>query len=360
MKDRGASLAAAAIDVCTLFGEFLLPPPHEHDVNQATPTRAFVVNRQAGLEVCSLLDLTRYMALPGEVQVQIMSLLHVGLSAGHCSAVRLRLSCESGQLVRRLLELLKGLAAAGGVGDGAGDEQTGTAGQQHTGDLIQLLSRVLGMVCSAGVGVDELKGILHELRAPSASTLPLLGALSVMVRSDRSCNTRKEDSRNHPDMIEDIFDFGGDGAGLVLPVVHWPFAQEYQIAAWVRVEQPAGLGFRPKLGTATAKAHLVTLTTEMGAGIDYFIQVIQLHFRVLVSHVFFFFCSNRLLHQNLRRVLRNQSNHTHHAPSTSLSTAVPYQVHMHGVRGEFFGRNFRGDQCQHRPRRRSFRPQSIK
>lgn len=280
MKDRGASLGG--IDVCTLFREFLRPPPHEHDVKQATPTRAFVVNHQAGLEVCSLLDSTRFMALPGEVQLHIMSLLHEGLSGGHCSAVRLRLSCESGQLVRCLLELLKGLSAAWGAGDGAGDEQTGTAGQQHTGDLIQVLSRVLGMVCSASVGVDELKGFLHELRAPSASTLPLLGALSMMVRSDRSCNsTRKEDSRNHPDMIEDIFDFGGDGAGLVLPVAHWPFAQEYQIAAWVRVEQPAGLGPRAKLGMATAKAHLVTFTTEMGAGIDYYIQVIL------------FFCSNR-------------------------------------------------------------------
>lgn len=278
MEGQGALLAD--VDVYTLFGEFLVPPPHEGDVTQATQTRVFVVNRQAGLEVCSLLDATRFMALSGDAQLQIVSLLDVGLSAGHCSAVRLRLSCESGQLVRRLLELLKVLPAAG-----PGNEQTRTAGQQNTGDLMQVLSRVFGMVCSTGVGVDELKGLLHELRVPSASTLPLLGALPVMVRSGKSCNTWKEDSGNREavmgvdssgEAIESIFDFGGDGAGLVLPVAHWPFAQEYQIAAWVRVEQSAGLASRAKLGTAAAKAHLVTFTTETGAGVDYYIQVVRL------------------------------------------------------------------------------------
>lgn len=269
----GQRTSLTDVDVYTLFGEFLVPPPHEDDVNQATQQtrRAFVVNRQAGLEVYSLLDSTRFMALPGEVQMHIMSLLEEGLCAGHRSAIRLRLSCESGRWVERLLELLKCLAAAG-----AGDEETQTAGQQHTSDLIQVLSRVLGVVFSAGVGVDDLKRMLHELRTPSSSTLPLLGALSVIAPSHRCCNTCKEDSGNHTDMIEGIFDYGGDGAGLVLPVAHWPFAQEYQIAVWFRVEQPAESGSPAKLGMAkTKRAHLVTFTTEMGAGVDYFIQVIR-------------------------------------------------------------------------------------
>lgn len=271
MEDNGTLLAGS--DVYALFGEFLVPLPHENDIYEGT----FVVNRQAGHRLCSLLKGTSFFALSGDVQLQMVSLLDIGLRAGLCSAVRLRLSCEGGQLIGRLVELLKDLIAR--VGDGGSGSPTA---EQDSG-LSELVGRVLGMVCSAGIGVDDLKGLLHELRVPSALTPPLLSALSVMARSNRSC-PRMHSSGNRGETvdhycckaIESIFDFGGNGAGLVLPVAHWPFLQEYQLAAWVRVEQsaafPAG---GAKLGTATTRAHLVTFTTEMGAGVDYYIQVIR-------------------------------------------------------------------------------------
>lgn len=265
MEGNGTLLAGS--NVSALFGEFLVPLPHESGVNKGT----FVVNQQAGRRLCCLLQGTRFFALAGDVQLQMISLLDVGLSAGHCSAVRLRLSCEGGELIELLVELLKGLTARGGGGGGS------SAAEQNSG-LIEVVGRVLGMVCSAGIGVHELKRLLRELRVPSALTPPLLGALSVMTGSDGSV-TRMQSSGNREETVdhyyycceamESMFDFGGDGAGLVLPVAHWPFPQEYQLVAWVRVDQSAAL---PAGG---AKLHLVTFQTEMGAGVDYYIQVIH-------------------------------------------------------------------------------------
>lgn len=261
-EDIGTLLAGRGVSA--LFGELLVPLPHENDVHD----RAFVVNRQAGRRLCCLLEGTRFFALAGDVQLQMVSLLDAGLNAGHCSAVRLRLSCEDGQLIECLVELLKGLIARVG-GDGASFTPAEDNG------LIEVVGRVLGKVCSAGIRVDELKRLLQELRMPSALTPPLLGALSVMARSDGS-NTRRQSSGICEEPMESMFDFGGDGAGLVLPVAHWPFPQEYQLVAWVRVEQSAtSTAGGAKLKTAATRAHLITFTTEMGAGVDYYIQVLR-------------------------------------------------------------------------------------
>lgn len=269
MEGNGTLLTGS--DVYALFGELLAPPPHENVVYEGT----FVVNRQAGRRLCCVLQRDTFCSLSGDVQLQIMSLLDAGLNAGHCSAVRLRLGCEGGQLIGRLVELLKGLTAR--VADG----RSPTA-EQDSG-LIEVIGRALGKVCSAGMRVDELKGFLHGLRAPSALTPPLLSALSVMARRDGS-HTRMQSSGNREETadifrcetIESMFDFGGDGAGLVLPVTRWPFPEEYQLVVWVRVEHsaafPAG---DAQLRTGKTRAHLVTFTTEMGAGVDYYIQVIR-------------------------------------------------------------------------------------
>lgn len=260
-------------DVLTLFGELLVPSPFDEDgVDRA---RSFVVNRRAGLSLCSALERNRFFALAGDVQLSIVSKLLKGLRAGHCSTVRLRLSCKNGKLIGSLLGLLKGLtdATTGGPAAGGGDEHR-SAGQHETGDLIQILGKVLGLVCSAGVEVDELKDILRELRVPSALTPPLLDALAVMARG--SSNTGAGRSGNHEALMRhgaggampNLFDFGGDGAGLVLPVGQWPFAQEYQIVAWIRMEEQSAASRR-------TKAHLVTFKTARGAGADYYIQVLR-------------------------------------------------------------------------------------
>lgn len=263
-----------SLDVCALFDELLASSP---STNSSAQTRAFIVNRQAGRYLCRLLDSTRFLALSPEVQLQVMLLLDAGLSAGYFSVVRLRLSCDSGYLVQKLLELLRSLAATSAttVPAVASDDQccrSSAARGEDACDLVRLLARILGMVCFAGIEIDELKAVLRELRVPSRSTPPLLDALSVMSRSRKREVAIAGDGR----AARSIFDFGGDGAGLVLPVAHWPFHQEYQIVTWVRVEPSAATGSTGSPGTsetATGKAHLVTCTTDTGAGVDYYIQV---------------------------------------------------------------------------------------
>ncbi|CAN0282628.1 unnamed protein product, partial [Ectocarpus sp. 4 AP-2014] len=159
----------------TIFGDLLVPPPYheEGDPAKATQARTFVVNRRAGHALCSLLEASTFMALPGDIQRQVMILLEAGLSSGHCSVVRLRLSCEGGQLVRRVLGLLRGLPATSAHAE---DSPTAAGEQQDQASVIGVLGHVLGMVCSAGIGVNELKSLLHELRVPSLLTPPILDA----------------------------------------------------------------------------------------------------------------------------------------------------------------------------------------
>lgn len=269
MEFRDSNADAA---VCNLFGGLLVPPPDRNDVHEATASsslrpqqRAFVVNRRAGRELCLRLQPDKFMAAPGAMQTRILSLMDEGLRAGLCSVIRLRLSCESSQMVWCLLELLKGLTCG-----------TDIEPHQNTDKsrLIELLSRVLGMVCSAGLEVDELKGLLRELREPSAMTQPLVAALAVMTQRDTDSKKKSFAAGGtlRCPAVQSIFNFDGEGAGLVLPNVRWPFAQEYQMVCWVRVEQPARSASVGVHGTKR-RAHLVTLTTQMGAGVDYYLEV---------------------------------------------------------------------------------------
>lgn len=261
MESRDSAVDA---DVCNLFGGLLVPPPDGNDALEGAlrpEERAFVVNRRAGRDLCLQLQPNNFMALSGAIQARILSLMDEGLRAGLCSVIRLRLSCESSQIVWCLLELLKELTCRTDVETNRYTEKRG---------LIDALSRVVGMVCSAGLEVDELKGLLRELREPSAMTQPLVAALAVMTRRDSASNN-KSGALKCP-AVQSIFNFDGEGAGLVLPTVRWPFAQEYQILSWVRVEQPAASASVGVHG-AKRRVHLVTLTTQMGAGVDYYLEV---------------------------------------------------------------------------------------
>lgn len=270
MESRDLAVDA---DVGNLFGRLLIPPPNANDACEGTSSasrhpqqRAFVVNRPAGRDLCYILQPDKFMSFSAAMQSRILCLMDEGLSAGLCSVIRLRLSCESNQVVWCLLDLLKALTCRI---DAKNSRRTETSG------LVEVLSGVLGMVCSAGLEVDELKGLLRELRLPSAMTQPLVAALTVMMQRDTASNmkTFAATSALKCPAVQSIFNFDGDGAGLVLPTIaRWPFALEYQIVFWVRVEQPARslpLGVQ---GTKR-RAHLITLTTQMGAGVDYYLEV---------------------------------------------------------------------------------------
>ncbi|CAM9119961.1 unnamed protein product, partial [Sphacelaria rigidula] len=168
-------------------------------------------------------------------------------------------------LVWRLLRLLKDLVIAS---------------ERHSGgqEVIRLLARVIGVVTSARVEVDELKWILRELRVPSGLTLPLATALATIAPGgDIFCDPRvagADQGRSCSATVRSVFNFDGEGAGLVFPEMDWPFAQEYQIALWLRVESPA------RSETTVTRAHLLTLATHSGAGVDYYLEGSRLFVKV--------------------------------------------------------------------------------
>lgn len=255
----------------SLFRGLLVPSPTVEDVQNIVveprfhAPRNFVVNTSAGHDLCAQLEPHTFTALSVSMQARILALMEVGLSAGVCSAVRLRLACESESehpsLVWRLLVLLEEMSNKR-VGD----------------DAPQVLGRVLGMVCSAGIDVGELKWILREVRVSSAVINPHLLALKNMVTDSSSRGGAHFDwdestSGRSPLTVHSMFNFDGAGSGLVLPDMDWPFAQEYQIALWLRVEHCAGLASIAGGGSVTRRAHLVTFATYGGAGVDYYFEV---------------------------------------------------------------------------------------
>lgn len=273
---------AAASD---LFKELLNPPPTAEDVRHLVEESgrlmtlkdlrnvkprcgippSFVVSRRAARELCAQLEPDVFTTLSHPFQMRILVLMDIGLAAGVCSAVRLRLGCESNteqvSLVRRLLDLLKKVATR------AGEE-----------GMTQIIGRVLRVVCYARVKVDELKWILQELCSPSATTKPLLfalGASQADINDDVEIYCRSTTTGHLPRLptVRSIFNFDGVGSGLVLPEMPWPFAQEYQFSFWVRLEQECDLMSDTTNESATRRAHLVAFATRGGAGVDYFLEV---------------------------------------------------------------------------------------
>lgn len=281
MRSSGDDLAAS-----NLFSKLLCPPPAPEDVRDMMERaqyrdeyprdlrtgaeessfrvhRAFVVNYVAAKELCVQLEPSTFKVLPLSLQSRILMLVETGLAAGICSAVRLRLGCEHSpgdpSLVWRLLQLLEEFSRS--------DREDAT--RMH---VIQMLGRILRVVCTVGINVPELKWILRQLQVASAATEPLLLALGTSlpdVSDDRMLARRGAKRRHTP---RSIFNFDGTGSGLIIPMTRWSFAQEYQTAFWLRVEKYPGRSNGDADGNSRG-AHLVTFNTDSGAGVDFYFEV---------------------------------------------------------------------------------------
>lgn len=275
-------------NACTLFAALLVPPPTAEDVRailaQSRPeiSWSFVADFSAARDLCAQLEPLTFTALSELMQLRILTLMEAGLACGMSSVLRLRIGCESESehpsirwfgdesrsrrhtLVWRLLALLRKLA-----------EKSNSDGDRQ--GLMRILGRVIGMVCSTGIKVNELKWILREIREPSAATKSLLTALSIMVSSGSSRDDENVFSRGPtitcPTVVRSVFNFDGAGSGLVLPEMQWPFAQEYQVALWLRVDEHAGLASNVTNEACSRRAHVFTLVTHFGAGVDYYLEV---------------------------------------------------------------------------------------
>lgn len=87
--------------------------------------------------------------------------------------------------------------------------------------------RLLGIVCGTGILPTEAKRLLSLLKEPSALSVSLLQSLKTMMKLDdvvaKAC----------PGCF---FNFGGVGSELICTDLAFPFAREYQIMCWFRIE----------------------------------------------------------------------------------------------------------------------------
>ncbi|CAM9208865.1 unnamed protein product [Discosporangium mesarthrocarpum] len=272
--------------VAKLFERFLIPPPAREYVNILATYKglgfpvpqpcAFVVNECSGRALMRILDPSVFLSLPLSVQVRVIGVVEAGLRAGLYSIIRLRLSCEGGNKILRgaFHDTLPGklIPLLHQVGEMKSDQRLWREG------LLDLLGRVLGRVCRAGLKVSELKAVLKSLSKPSDLLEPLLTSMTLMLDS--------QPGAQHGDVgglgkatVKRIFSFGGEGSGLFLPEMTWPFPHEYQIAFLLRVENFRAAS-QQILGEGSTEAHLVTLMTEDGAGIDVILKASRLCFIV--------------------------------------------------------------------------------
>lgn len=250
-----------------LFKEILSPCLDAGDVREIvqgsrciSTAYTFVVNPKAAQNLCVQLEPHTFTALSSSMQFRILTLMDVGLGCGICSAVRLRLGCESNpqsrSLLWRLLDLLE--VAVVNLED----------------DTRGALSRIIRAVCCTGIELNELKRVLGKLRIPSAQTRPLLVALGATVRGVDDRGRADRELSGASQTIGSFFNFDGIGSGLLLPDISWPFAHEYQVVFWLRIEQWTRWCTEIADKTTTGRrAHLATFATNAGAGVDYYLEV---------------------------------------------------------------------------------------
>ncbi|CAM9106363.1 unnamed protein product [Choristocarpus tenellus] len=272
--------------ISNLLGTLMLPPQTREDVGKlqlehpsnlsgSSFCAKFVADESDGEALVALLDRSTFLNFAHSVQSRVLALVEERLRGGLYSVIRFRLSCErrnasdwntcTSMLSERLMSLLHHFS---GVVDY----------QNHDKETIMdRLGKIMGMVLSAAVEVCELKALLKGLHEPSALTSPLLTAMKLMTDEEHNMEVEKGRFLSGA-AVKHMFCFGGEGSGLALPRMMWPFPHEYQMCFLLRVEIFPGLCGSTSTQQKPAQAHLVTLLTEDGAGIDVVLEGSRLCF----------------------------------------------------------------------------------
>lgn len=93
--------------------------------------------------------------------------------------------------------------------------------------VLKRLVRLIGIVSTSGIAPREMKVLLSMLRSPSPLSVPILQSLKAMTKSDDGIVKAAPSC---------FFNFNGLGSGLFSAPYNFPFAREYQLCAWVRLD----------------------------------------------------------------------------------------------------------------------------
>jgi hypothetical protein len=262
-------------EVASLFRNLVVPRLQAADVarinadSSAVHAGAFrlTVAHQAESELLQALSAG---TLSASLQ-PLLAVLGVLLSIDDCAIVRLLHSCDSSggdALPRALLRIL-------------------TSSAPCAPSTQQLLGKLIGRACAPGMQSALLVDLLTELQQPGAPVQALLSALKYAAGGERLEERRHsihDDSSSQATELPDFFSFTGPGSSMQLQDTQWLFPSEYQIAVWLRfvrfpdeivAENSSSSSSSSSSNTSSAqeaKAHIITLLTAAGAGIDVYVQ----------------------------------------------------------------------------------------
>jgi len=123
--------------------------------------------------------------------------------------------------------------------------------------------RLLGIVSGAGISVIDLKEYLSLLRFPTLLSLSLLQSLKTMIKQN---NTVTKACPYY------FFNFGGYGAGIHSLPTPFPFAKEYHLFTWFRVESFKDNSNNINNIESNWKQHIMSVINSTGQGIDIYLE----------------------------------------------------------------------------------------
>jgi hypothetical protein len=257
--------------VATVFHDLVVPPLQAADVSRiaADPSavHAGAFRLAPGHAQSELMRALNFETL-GPSLPPLLAVLSVLLSIDDCATVRLLRNCDKlggDALPRALLRIL-------------------TSSAQSAPNTQQLLGKLIGKPCAPGMTPALLTDLLLQLQQPGAPVEALLCALTHAAGGERVAERRLsiyDDSSSQPTELPAFFSLTGLGSSMQLLQMQWPLLSEYQIAVWVRLvrfpdeivtSQCSSSSSSSVHNAQAAKAHILTLLTAAGAGIDVYVQ----------------------------------------------------------------------------------------
>jgi hypothetical protein len=262
MEKYSAMSVEAAVS--QILGDLIHPPIHVNSESVLEIPSDYYIRMQGGLEVYAVLDDIAQFCAASELLINCFLETLCIVLRNEYDAIRLRSIETSGSvqssvttcLPARILALLGACIEPRSLSDGT----------------MKRLIRLFQLVAPVSITPSELHDYLRLLKKPTNLTLSLLQGLETTMDPRTS-------AKAFPDAV---FNFWGDGAGVNIPGVAFPFVKEMQVDFYFRVELNAHDEARD---THRTKQCLVTMLDLLDQGVEISVEERQVCVRISSSPI---------------------------------------------------------------------------
>ena len=261
--ERYSALSVEAA-VSQILGDLIHPPIRVNGESVLEIPSDYRFKLQGGLEVYAVLDDIEQFCAASELLINCFLETLCIVLRNEYDAIRLRSVETSGSvqssvttcLPARILALLGACIEPRSLSDG----------------IMKRLIRLFQLVAPVSITPSELHDYLRLLKKPTNLSLSLLQGLETITDPRTSVKA-------FPDAV---FNFWGDGAGVNIPGVAFPFVKEMQVDFYFRVELNAHDEAR---GAHRTKQCLVTMLDLLDQGVEISVEERQVCVRISSSPI---------------------------------------------------------------------------